>query len=244
MIYMNLDISKITSCGSDWETNYYTFLKTLQSWKTELYKNKLHPVLDYSIQLQEKFKDILNENIESKGWLDREVRGAFINDQLVVLEKAHQISSQLEKLISFVKWAIEVNNDFLYEAYILKQFVYDGIDVLPISETDKYRGKGYLIVPDNKKRVYKIYLYELSITWTVDEPVEYLDLDMLRSIPFDLVEESPEKLMNQFIKSNQLIYDPMIYICKTDLDFPFNETILPIVETKLLEAINGLTPYI
>ena len=241
---MNLDISQITSCGSDWETNYYTLLKTIQGWQSELIKYKLYPVIDYSTQLQKKFNDILNENIESKGWLDREVRGTFINDQLVVLEKAHQISSQLEKLIDFVKWALEVNNDLYDEAEIIKQFVYDNIDILPLSETNKYRGKGFILIPDIKKRVYNIYLYELSISWTIDEPVEYLDLELLRSIPFDFVTQSLEELMNQFIKHNQLLYDPMIYICKTEIDFPFKETLLPIVENKLLEAINGLTPYI
>lgn len=241
---MNLDISQITSCGSDWETNHYTFLKTLKSWQAELRKSRLFPVLEDSKQLHNKFNDILNENIESKGWLDREVRGAFINDQLIVLEKAHQISFQLERLIDFVKWALNVNNDLLEEAEIIKQFVYDGIDILPLSDTDKYRGKGYIVIPDNKKRVYKIYLYELSISWTVDEPVEYLDMDLLRSIPFDFVENTVEELINQFIKNNQLLYDPMVYICKTELDFPFNETVLPVVEEKLLEAINGLSPFI
>jgi hypothetical protein len=227
---MNLDISKITSCGSDWETNHYTLLKTLQSWQSDLRKNKIYPALEYSQQLQNK--------------LDREVRGALINDQLVVLDKAHQISSQLAKLIDFVKWALDINKDLLEEADIIKQFVYDEIDIIPLSETDKYRGKGYILVPDNKKRIYKIYLYELSISWTVDEPVEYLDLDLLRSIPFDFVKSSAEDLIVQFIKHNQLLYDPMVYICKTDIDFPFNETLLPIVENKLLESINGLTPYI
>lgn len=241
---MNLDITKITSCGSDWETNHYTFLKTLKSWQSDLRKNKIYPTLEYLYQLQNKFYDLLNENIESKGWLDREVRGALVNDQLVVLEKAHQISSQLEKLIDFVKWALDVNNDLLEEAEIIKQFVYDGIDILPLGDTDKYRGKGYIIVPDNKKRVHKIYLYELSISWTVDEPVEYLDLELLRSIPFDIIESGTEELIIQFIKYNQLLYDPMVYICKTEIDFPFNETVLPIVENKLLEAINGLAPFI
>jgi hypothetical protein len=241
---MNLDIAKITSCGSDWETNRYTFLKTLKSWQTELRKNKIYPVLDYSLQLQNRFNELLNENIESKGWLDKEVKGAFIDDHLVILEKAHQISYQLEKLIDFVKWALMENQAILYEAKIVEQFIYDGLDIVPITDTNKYRGKGYILVPDNKKRVYKIYLYELSISWKVDEPIEYLDFSLLRSIPFDLVEGKVEELMEKFIKSNQLLYDPMIYICKTDLDFPFNESIMPVVEDKLLEAINGLYPYI
>lgn len=241
---MNLDISKITSCGSDWETNRYTFLKSITSWQSEIRKNKLYPALDFSWQLQNKFQDILTENIESKYWLEREVKGAFIDDRLVLLEKAHQISFQLDRLIDFVKWGLNENIDLLNEAEIIKQFVYENIQVNPCCNTDKYRGKGYILIPDNKISVYKIYLYELSINWSVDEPVEYLDLDLLRSIPFSLVKDSAYDLMKEFIEHSQNLYDPMVYVCETELDFPFNETILPVVKTKLLDSVNGLTPHI
>jgi len=241
---MNIDISNITSCGSDWETNRYTFLKTIKSWKSDFSKNRLYPSLDYANQLQTKFEEMLNENIESKDWLEREVRGTFIDDRLIVMEKAHQLSSQLEKLIDFVDWALEVNESLLEEAEVIKEFVCDNIEVIPLCEIEKYRGKGYILIPDNKKNVYKIYLYELSINWVIDEPIEYLDLELLRSIPFSLVDKPKQELMRDFIEHSQQMYDPMVYICETDLDFPFTETILPIVKNKLLESVNGLTPYL
>lgn len=241
---MNLDISKITSCGSDWETNQYTFLQTMKKWQYDIRKNKLFPSLDFAWQLQNRFNDILSENIESKYWLEKEVKGAFIDDRLVILEKAHQISFQLDRLIDFVKWGLNENIDLLDEAEIIKQFVYENIKVTACCNTDKYRGKGYVLVPDNKINVYKIYLYELSINWSVDEPIEYLDLELLRSIPFKIVNGTSNNLMKEFIKHSQGLYDPMVYICETALDFPFNETILPIVKAKLLDSVNGLTPYI
>jgi hypothetical protein len=241
---MNLDISKITSCGSDWETNRYTFLQTLKTWQDELRKNKLYPALELSWQLQNKFNDILSENIESKYWLEKEVKGTFIDDRLVILEKAHQISIQLDRLIDFIKWGLNENIDLLDEGEIIKQFVCDNVSIIPYSSPDKYRGKGYILIPDNKINVYKIYLYELSINWSVNEPVEFLEMDLLRSIPFDLVNGSPSYLMKEFINHAQTLYDPMTYVCQTDLDFPFNETILPIVKSKLLDAVNGTEPYI
>ena len=177
---MNLDISKITSCGSDWETNRYTFLQTLKTWQDELRKNKLYPALDLSWQLQNKFNDILSENIESKYWLEKEVKGTFIDDRLVILEKAHQISFQLDKLIAFIKWGLNENFDLLNEGEVVKQFVCDNVSIIPYSSPDKYRGKGYILIPDNKLKVYKIYLYELSINWSVNEPVEFLEMNLLR----------------------------------------------------------------
>ena len=241
---MNIDISKITSCGSDWETNRYTLLQTVNSWQNDIRKNRLYPALDYSWQLQNKFNDILSENIESKYWLEKEVKGAFIDDRLVVLEKAHQISFQLDNLIDFVKWGLNQNIEILDEAEIIKQFVYENITVTSCCNSDKYRGKGYILIPDNKIKVYKIYIYELSINWLVNEPVEYLDLELLRSVPFEFVQGSTSQLMSEFIEHSQKLYDPMVYICESDLDFPFNETILPITKAKLLDLVNGIQPYI
>jgi hypothetical protein len=59
-----------------------------------------------------------------------------------------------------------------------------------------------------------------------------------------MVNHSAISLMREFIKHAQNLYDPMIYICETELDFPFNETLLPIIKTKLLDSVNGITPYI
>ena len=241
---MNLDITKITSCGSDWETNRYTFLQTIKSWRNEIRKNKLYPSIEYSYQLQIRFNDLLNENIESKFWLENEVRGTFIDDKLVILEKAHQISSQLDRLIDFVKWALKENLDILAEAEVVKEFVNENTEVVASCSKEKYRGKGYILIPDNKLKLYKIYLYELSINWSISDPVEYLDMVLLRSIPMDLTYTNPEKLMDDFVNNSQSLFDPMIYICKTDLDFPFKETMLPIIKDKLLDSVNGIDPYL
>lgn len=239
---MNIDITKITSCGSDWETNRYTFLQTLRTWKGDIRKNKLYPAIDFSWQLQSKFNTILSENIESKFWLEREVKGAFIDDKLVLLEKAHHINHQLDKLIDFVKWGLEENLNLLNEAIIIKDFVAENISIKPLCNVDKYRGKGFILIPDNAIKVYKIYLYELSINWQIDEPVEFLELEMLRSIPQEIFSESPEILLDNFVDFTQNLYDPMVYICECEIDFPFNETILPVVKSKLLESINSLYP--
>lgn len=241
---MNLDISKITSCGSDWETNRYTFLQTIKSWRSEIRKNKLYPAIEFAHQLQFRFNDLLNENIESKFWLENEVKGTFIDDKLVILEKAHQISSQLDRLIDFVKWALEENSEILAEADVIEQFVYENIEITACCSKEKYRGKGYILIPDNKLKLYKIYLYELSINWTITDPVEYLEMNLLRSIPTELAHSDPVTLMKEFVDNSQTIFDPMIYICKSELDFPFKETMLPIIKDKLLDSVNGIDPYL
>jgi len=41
-----LDVKKLTSCGSDWETNQYTILSKVKEWLFNLHKNKLFPSIE------------------------------------------------------------------------------------------------------------------------------------------------------------------------------------------------------
>lgn len=234
---LQIDIRKLTSCGSDWETNQYLLLRKIKEWQDLLSRNIVYPVLQESEAVKDKLDDLLIENISSKSWLEREVKGILIEDQIIVQDKAQHISTELDRLINYVEWAIENVEYIIREARIIFDFVKDEISVDKLNSDEKYKGKGYFVVQDNKKEVVKIYLYEMIISWNYDHPAENIKFTLLRSIPSLLLDCSIEELMERFITHSQRMYKPMVYICQTDLDFPFNETILPALKAKLLKEI-------
>ncbi|MCJ7554509.1 MAG: hypothetical protein MUO34_11565 [Ignavibacteriaceae bacterium] len=236
---LQIDIRKLTSCGSDWETNQYLLLRKIKEWQELLAKNIIYPVLQESELVKDKLDDLLIENIGSKSWLEREVRAILIEDQIIVQEKAKHISTELDKLINYVEWAIENVEYIIREARIIFDFIKDDISINHLNSDDKYRGKGYFVVQDNKKEVVKIYLYEMIISWTYDHPIENIKFTLLRSIPSLLMDSSIEELMEKFVVHSQKMYKPMVYVCKTDLDFSFNESILPALKTRLLKEITN-----
>ena len=119
---IELDVKKLTSCNSDWETNQYTLLSITKEWQSNFRKNKLYPHLNQSVELQQKLQDILHENLESKWWLEREIRPKKINNHYVAYEKAQQVSNQLDQLLSFVRWALQINRPIMEEGLIIKLF--------------------------------------------------------------------------------------------------------------------------
>ena len=68
----NIDVKKLTSCNSDWEMNQYTLLSRVKEWESHFRKIRLYPYINDSIELHYKLADILQENLESKWWLERE----------------------------------------------------------------------------------------------------------------------------------------------------------------------------
>ena len=234
----NIDVKKLTSCNSDWEMNQYTLLSRVKEWESHFRKNRLYPYLNDSIELHFKLGDILQENLESKWWLEREVGQRIEDERIVVYEKAQQVSQQLNQLLSFVEWALKMNKPVMEEGLILKEFLEENITIKPLSFDKNFRGKGYFALVDNKKMVLNIYLYDLKWEWAEDEePGHTLTINPVRSIPLDIVDSSIEDLMKDFIEYSQPLYKPMAYIFINELDFPYEETIYPLAEEILLKTI-------
>lgn len=236
---LEIDVRKLTSCGSDWETNRYVLLNKIKEWQVQLAANNVYQVLKEAELVKDKLDDLLIENIGSKKWLEKEVRGILIDDRIMVQEKAKHLSTELDRLIHYVEWAIESVEYIIREARIIFNFVKDEISIRKLNCNDKYRGKGYFVIQDNKKEVVKIYLYEMIFNWTDEHPTESIEFTLLRSIPELLLDCSLEDLMERFIDHSQKMYKPVVYICKTDLDFPFNETMLPALQEKLMKVVTG-----
>ena len=235
-----LDVKKLTSCGSDWETNQYTILNKVKEWLQNLHKNKLFPSIEESIQLNLSLEDILRDNIESKLWFDNEIRSRKINERFIVYEKAHQIGNQLDKLFTFIDWALELNKQVLEEGRVIKNFVDENLYVKRISTIERnYNGKGYFTLPNNQNQFLNIYLYEIILDWSEDNLYQRMSSNLVRSIPFYLIEKSVEEIVIDFINSSKTLYEPVVYVFETDLDFPFKETMFPIAEEKLLKHLSS-----
>lgn len=235
-----LDLKKLTSCGSDWEANQYKILIKVKEWLQDFHKNKLFPAIEESVQFNLSLEDILRENIECKLWFDNEIRGRKVNERVVVYEKAHQIGNQLDKLLTFIDWSLKLNKPVLEEGRIIKNFVDENLEINRISPVEKnYHGKGYYTLPDNKKDVLNIYLYEIIWDWSQENLYQRIVSTKVRSIPMSIIQTSLEDLMINFVNNSQILHEPVVFVIETDLDFPYKETIFPIAEEKLLKYLSS-----
>jgi hypothetical protein len=234
-----LDVKKLTSTTSDWETNEYVILSKVKDWLNQLNRNKLFPSLDESRHLNQSLEDIIRENIDCKLWFDNEIRARRINERFTVYEKAHQIGFKLDRMFDFIKWALRLNKQVIVEGEIIKEFVEQNLKLRRISTSEKnFHGKGYFALPDNKKELLNVYLYEVVWDWSQEHISQRLHTKLIRSIPQQFVQNPVEQLMIEFINLSQELFDPVVYIFETDMDFPYKETMLPLAEGRLLNVLS------
>ncbi|MBT8378067.1 MAG: hypothetical protein KJN64_02430 [Ignavibacteria bacterium] len=233
-----IDVKKLTSTTSDWETNEYVILSKVRDWLDQINRNKIFPALAESHNLNQSLEDIVRENLDCKLWFDNEIRARRINERLTVYEKAHQIGFKLDRMFDFIKWALKINKQVITESEIIKEFIEENLQLRKISATDKnFNGKGYFALPDNKKELLNVYLYEVVWDWSQEHIKQRLQSKLVRSIPQQLVKNPVEQLMMEFINFSQELYDPVVYIFETDIDFPYKESMLPIAEERLLNVL-------
>jgi len=230
----NLDVKKLTYCNSDWERNQYTLLSRVKQWESNFRKNKIYPFLNESIELHHTLGDILQENLESKWWLEKEVGQQAANNRYSIYEKAQHISQQLNNLLSFVEWALKLNRPVMEEGMIIREFIENNLLIEALHKEPNFRGKGYFALNDNNKEVLNIYYYELKYAWMDDETGHNLNIKPVRSIPLSVVNQDVEELMDDFLKYSQPLHKPMAYIFRNDLDLPYEESIYPVAEELLL----------
>ena len=60
---------------------------------------------------------------------------------------------------------------------------------------------------------------------------------MVNSIPQSEAHNQVDEWVMNFINHSEDLHEPVAYVFETDLDFPYEETIFPIAEEKLLKHL-------
>ena len=96
--------------------------------------------------------------------------------------------------------------------------------VVPVAEHPADRQRGEL----------HILQYSLSVITRADERYRKLKTAHVRTFPQRTVLPSPQSIKLQLVAENRDLPNPATYFFSTDLDFPYEETMLPIAKRKLM----------
>ena len=69
------------------------------------------------------------------------------------------------------------------------------------------------------------------------ERYRQLKTKTLETIEFDTLHKTPESLKLELMERYHDLPNPAMYMCETDLDFPYEPTILPIAKRKFMAQL-------
>lgn len=222
----------------DFELKKYTLLAYLQEVNQYFNQNRLYPQLAelifhyHNIIAFRENKKYLQEHFPKKltGIQMEKLQGLY--EQMI---EDDELMQELEYIIHFSAQTIKTtigNGTSIYE------FVEEKMNINPIGLIPLDNKEGYFFLSSGEKSSTRVYQYRLSFFEKHDEKYRsiktvYID-HWTRSIS-----HSYEAIKGELIRNKKDLPNPAVYSIETSLQFPLEETLLPIAKRTLVKFISN-----
>jgi len=234
-----LDLDYFLPPIEDKELYQYKILGLLKGYSKQFNKNKLYPSLHKLHQI-DNLIDMLY--IKYQDFNEALFRGLRVSDtdpekiKVAVDESRIENDTEVFELIKWVKPQVQATLD---EGIALYEFVYENIIIEAVEPLPYFKENGYFVIPNFQNLKLILIEYNCSV-----RKINNKTVTSLQTIPFiqSNLDEYNLPILNTGVKLINVygnLNTPAIYICNTELDLPFNETILPIAKAKLLSLLNS-----
>jgi hypothetical protein len=222
----------------DFELKKYTVLAYLQETNKYFNENKLYPRL---ADLVFHYNNIVAFR-ENKKYLQehfpRKLTGMQIEKLQVLYEQMIQDDDLMKELEEIINYSANEMKTTLSNGAEIYEFVEDKLLITPVGIVPLDIQEGYFFLSAGSSAETRVYSYRLSFFEKHDEryrsiKTTYVD-QMRRSIS-----NTYENIKYDLIKSKTGLPNPAVYSIETELNFPVDETLLPIAKRSLVKYITA-----
>lgn len=221
----------------DFELKKYTLLAYLQEINKCFHENKLYPqladlVFHYNnIVAFRENKKYLQEHFPKKLTGIQIEKLQLLYEQMIADDELMQ---QLEEIINYSAGEMKTTISNGAEIY---EFVEGNLTIYPIGIVPLDTQEGYFFLSAGNTKATRVYYYRLSIFEKHDEKFRsirtaYIDMQQ-RSVA-----NTYEHIKYSLIKNRNDLPNPAVYSIETELNFPVEETLLPIAKRSLVKYIS------
>lgn len=225
----------------DFEYQQYILLDYIQKAREEYNKNKLYPAFADLIFHYNNLKDYKENFLKIKSSFPKEIEKVDHENKKIIYQQKEETNSELvqeiEKIINFSIPKLKEGIDEGKKIYnfVQKQTKFDVIGIEPL-----YRNEGYLLIRKNKKIHifrYSLFIQEKNIFDQIEGVVNTRKVNEMQSSLLNNV----EKIKKELTKNYPELPNPATYFFDVNIDYPLEETILPIMKNKFLYNTNIIT---
>lgn len=221
-----LDLAFFTGIRDE-EGSRYRILGGLQEIRRAFASNRVYPHLADLIHLRAALRRLVeaSEPLRPRGSL----KGLDLDEGALRYERPEGAAAPFDAL---VVWAMPKIEDAIEEGRAIFDFVEERTAVEAVGIVPSYQDEGYLLVPDG--RALRVVRYGVSLFTRADERFRSLRTASLDDAP---AAAPPHELKRLLTARYPELPNPATYRVATDLDFPVDETMLPVAKRKLLQYL-------
>jgi hypothetical protein len=220
----------------DFELKKYTLLAYLQEISKNFTESKLYPqladlIFHYNnIVAFRENKKYLQEHFPKK------LSGTQIEKLQLIYEQMiedNELMQELEEIINYSAGQMKTTISSGAEIY---EFVEENLTITPIGLVPLDMQEGYFFLSSGNNKSTRVYQYRLSIFDKHNEKFRSIKTSYLEMMQRSMV-NTYENIKYDLIKTRSDLPNPAVYSIETELNFPVEETLLPIAKRSLVKFI-------
>jgi len=232
-----LSIDLFLGAARDTEAARYRLLSALKGVRGEFSRNRIYPTLSTLIDLYDMLRKIAEGGRALRDELPRRIVGIDLENNRILSEPVDLPSSEIEAIRAMIEWALPEFVRAIEEGRTIYHFVDESLRVEEVGIIPSYVEEGYILLPEAARGLLHVLRYEVSIFASADERYRNLKTSLVTSYPIGRLAQTPSSLKQELIEVYHDLPNPATYYFETDIDFPFQETLLPVAKRKLLRQI-------
>ncbi len=233
----HLGIEDFSSPIDDLEKKQYAILSALQQRREEFAHTRLFPSFAELMDLAHTLHQLVENRNDLAAKLPRRLKDVDWDKKELVFELNNNDTPDLERMFELCAWALPHIVDTLDEGKAVYDFVEENVEVEGVGIMPIYTGEGYFFVPEHRAHILHILRYELSMLHSEGHNFQAMKTRELHQLQESRLHLDPQQLKLSIISEHQELPNPATFVVETDLDFPYTETILPVVKRKLLNQL-------
>lgn len=221
----------------DFELKKYTLLAYLQEVNRYFNENKLYPqladiIFHYNnIVAFRENKKYLQEHFPKK------LTGLQMEKLQLIYEQMLEDDELMQELENIIHYSASRIKRTISNGTEIYEFVEDKISINPIGLIPLDTKEGYFFLSTGNVKNTRVYHYRLSIFEKHDEKyrsmkTQFID-NWIRSFT-----STYEHIKSELIRNRKDLPNPAVYSIETELDFPVEETLLPVAKRRLVRFIS------
>lgn len=232
-----LTLDMFTQGVADIESTQYRILAALTSLQKTIRHNSLYPALGELIELTSVLETLQQNREQYRSNLPKTLSGVDIERKELTFAAIPADSESIEKLFELLAWALPHVKALTDEGVAMFEFVHQNISLDPVGIMPIYQDEGYVLLPERSQNAIHVLRYELSLFSAETEHYRALRTIELDTHHTNNILETPEDVKLMLIARHTDLPNPATFIVDTDLDFPLDETILPVAKRKLMRHL-------
>ena len=221
----------------DLEARGYQLQAALHRCVGEFRHNRLYPTLADTINVLAAIDHILEAKSTLDLGLPQRLVEVDVTHKRLVFESTTTPAANLASTVAFIEFFRPLLIKVIDEGKELYHFVDKNTQFETVGISPIYQEEGYLFVSEGTSTNLRLYKYENSIFTSATERYRSLKMTPLGSIAVSRKPQPTANLKLSLLEYYRDMPNPATYSSSTDLDFPFEHTILPFAKRKLIAEL-------